>query len=346
LSSCGDDVIKKEPAVYDSTPYDLEYSWFPEPEISNDNKLTNAKVQLGRMLFYEPALSKDLSQSCATCHVQEDGFSDKNKLSLGVRGLEGRRQAMPIVNMAWHENGFFWDGRATLLRDQALKPIQDELEMDETLENVIAKLSNMEIYTDQFKRAFDSEEIDELKISLALEQFMNTITSFDSKFDKVIQGQAMYTPSEKRGRDLFFNEFDPVTGGGGAECFHCHGGFNFTNDQYMNNGLDSEANFSDLGRHEVTENEMDKAKFKTPTLRNITKTAPYMHDGRFETLEEVIEHYNSGVKPSPTTAFILQFNINPGLQLTNQDKIDLINFLKTLEDEVNLNDERHSNPFK
>ena len=133
----------------DETPYTLTYVNLPEPDLPADNKLTAQGVQLGKMLFYDPMLSKDLSQSCADCHRQLDGFSDTTKFSIGVEGLPGKRQAMPIFNMAWHSNEFFWDGRAHLLRDQALLPIQDELEMDETLENVVAKLSASQMYKDQ-----------------------------------------------------------------------------------------------------------------------------------------------------------------------------------------------------
>ena len=144
-----------ETAKYDATPYILNHEGLPPPtNLPSDNPLTEQGVQLGKMLFYEPLLSRDASQSCASCHNQPDGFSDSLRLSLGIKGLEGRRQAMPIFNMAWHSNEFFWDGRAHLLRDQALLPIQDELEMDETLSNVLNKLDAQQVYKDQFMRAF------------------------------------------------------------------------------------------------------------------------------------------------------------------------------------------------
>lgn len=335
----------EEVAQYDPTPYMLEYGDFPPPMLPADNKPTLAGVELGRMLFYEKKLSKDGTQSCADCHQQADGFSDIRKLSIGVEGLPGRRQAMSVFNMAWHRNGMFWDGRSPSLRDQALRPIQDPLEMNETLENAISKLQSEKSYRDQFIRAFGDEQVTAGRMGLAMEQFMLTIVSANSKYDLYLRGEATLTPSEERGRNLFFSEFDPLGIEKGGECFHCHGGFNFTNDQFMNNGLDTDAGFTDLGRFEVTNNPADKAKFKTPSLRNIALTPPYMHDGRFATLEEVIEHYNSGVQYSSTVDFLLQYNLNPGLQLGEQDKADLIAFLHTLTDMSLVNEEKFASPF-
>ena len=186
--SCGED----EPMTVvelDDTPYTLEYGNLPEPDLPTDNALTQQGVQLGRMLFYEKMLSRDNSQSCASCHNQTDGFSDTLQFSLGVEMMEGKRQAMSVFNMAWHSNEFFWDGRAHLLRDQSLKPIEDPLEMNETLENVIAKLSDTQMYRDQFTRAFGSDEITSEKMSLAMEQFMLSIVSYDSKYDKYLAGE-------------------------------------------------------------------------------------------------------------------------------------------------------------
>ena len=162
-----------EVAVYDATPYLFTFPEnFGDPELPKDNILTKEGVKLGKMLFYEKALSKDGTQACASCHVQKDGFSDKNQFSKGVDGLLGGRQAMPIFNMAWHKTGFFWDGRSLTLREQSLKPIQDPLEMHETLENVVSKLTANKTYTDQFIRAFGTPEVNSTKVSLALEQFM------------------------------------------------------------------------------------------------------------------------------------------------------------------------------
>ena len=208
IFSCGED----EPVQLvelDETPYILEYGNLPAPDLPADNSLTQQGVKLGRMLFYEKMLSLDGSQSCASCHNQTDGFSDTLQFSIGVEMLEGKRQAMPVFNMAWHSNEFFWDGRAHLLRDQSLKPIEDPLEMNETLENVIAKLSASQMYRDQFTRAFGSEEITSEKMALAMEQFMLSIVSYNSKYDKYLAGEVQLTDSEERGRLLFESEFNP-----------------------------------------------------------------------------------------------------------------------------------------
>lgn len=341
-----DDDKPKEIVTHDETPYVLAYGALPAPDLPADNPLTEQGVALGRMLFYETMLSKDGSQSCASCHRQPDGFSDTLQFSLGVEMLEGKRQAMPIFNMAWHSNEFFWDGRAHLLRDQSLLPIQDPLEMNETLENVIAKLSDTELYRNQFIRAFGSDEITAEKMSLAMEQFMMSIVSYNSKYDKYLAGEVSLTESEERGRILFETEYNPFfPEQSGADCAHCHGGANFENDEYMNNGLDSDANITDIGREEVTQDPADKAKFKVPSLRNIAVTQPYMHDGRFQTLEEVIDHYNSGIQASSTTDVTVANTIDTGLFLDEQDKQDIINFLKTLTDETFLNEEAYQSPF-
>lgn len=343
LTACKDEGPDVE---YDPTPYVLETGHFPPPLLPGDNLPTQAGVQLGRMLFYEKALSKDGSISCADCHQQKNLFSDPRQFSIGIDSLTGKRQAMSLFNLAWHSNGLFWDGRVSTLREQALHPIQDPLEMNETLENVIEKLSEQKIYQDQFVRAFGSPEITAEKIGLALEQFEFTIISNDSKYDRWERGEVQLTESEERGRVLFFANADPIMGIKGGECVHCHGGPNFANDFYVNNGLDRDENFSDLGRYEVTLRDQDKAVFKVTSLRNITLTAPYMHDGRFATLDAVIDHYNSGVKHSSTVHHSMDHNLqHGGLHLNAQDKADLIAFLNTLTDERLVEDERFSSPF-
>ncbi len=347
ILSCAEENESTVIVEIDETPYVLEYGNLPEPDLPADNALTKQGVQLGRMLFYEKMLSKDNSQSCASCHNQSDGFSDTLQFSVGVEMKEGKRQAMSIFNMGWHSNEFFWDGRAELLRDQSLLPIEDPLEMNETIENVIDKLSGQPLYTDQFTRAFGSEEITAEKMSLAMEQFMLSIVSYDSKYDKYLAGELQLSESEERGRILFETEYNPFFPEmSGADCAHCHGGANFENDQYMNNGLDADADFADLGREEVTGDLSDKAKFKTPSLRNIALTPPYMHDGRFQTLEEVVEHYDLHIKQSTTLdPALVQVADNGGLNLSEQDKMDLVNFLKTLTDYTFLNNPEYSDPF-
>ena len=347
IFSCSkDDGTDPSPVVYDGTAYNLEYGSLPTPSIPIDNALTVQGVELGRMLFYEKKLSGNNSLSCAGCHVQSNAFSDTNQFSLGILGLPGGRQAMASVNMLWNNNEFFWDGRAHLLRDQALKPIQDSLEMKETLANVVTKLSSEQEYKDQFIRAFGTDDINPLRISLALEQFMNSIVSFNSKYDKAERGELTLTPSEQRGKVLFFAEYNPFfPNTSGADCAHCHSGANFENDRYMNNGLDNDFTFTDLGRENVTNNPADRAKFKVPTLRNIELTFPYMHDGRFNTLMEVVDHYNSGLVASSTIDPALENTRATGLFLTAQDKIDLVAFLKTLTDNDLLTDPKFSSPF-
>ncbi|MDX5429390.1 MAG: cytochrome-c peroxidase, partial [Bacteroidota bacterium] len=299
--SCKKDPPAEDGVALDETPYDLSIGAFPPPPIASDNQLTVQKVQLGRMLFYEKKLSRDNSQSCASCHRQEHAFTDTAKFSIGVLGFEGKRQAMSSFNMAWNTNEFFWDGRAHLLRDQSLLPIQDSLEMHETLPNVVEKLQADPKYRDQFVRAFGTDEISSEWISLALEQFMNSIVSVNSKYDRFLAGLETLTESEARGKKLFFTEYNQFfPDSSGADCAHCHSGLNFSNNQYMNNGMDSDPDMTDFGREKATMDPMDRGKFKVVSLRNIAVTAPYMHDGRFSTLEEVIEHYNSGLKASTT----------------------------------------------
>jgi cytochrome c peroxidase len=332
-------------AVFDSTPFDLKIGDFPTPNLPTDNKLTVAKIQLGRLLFFEKMLSRDGSQACADCHKQADGFSDIRRFSVGVEKKLGTRQAMALMNLGWHQNGFFWDGRTATLREQALKPIQDPLEMNETLPNVIAKLSASQTYKDQFTRAFGAPSVSAAKMGLAMEQFMLTMVSNNAKFDKFKRKEVTLTDAEERGRALFFTEFDPIGTQKGAECFHCHGGQNFTNDEFMNNGLDADAQMTDNGRMNVTKKTTDRAKFKVPSLRNIALTPPYMHDGRFTTLEEVINHYDRGAKPSSTIDILMQYNIQPnGLGLTAQNKSDLIAFLNTLTDTDFLTNKALSKP--
>lgn len=346
LVGCKDD-DKLEPGIsHDTTPYELMYGSFPTPNIAQDNPLTTQGVKLGRMLFYEKMLSGDGTQACASCHLQEFAFTDTAQFSIGIRGEKGGRHAMSVFNMAWNDNEFFWDGRAHLLRDQSLMPIQDELEMDETLENVVAKLSESQMYKDQFVRTFGSDEINSEKISLALEQFMNSITSTNSKYDDYLEDTTVFNDSEKRGLKLFnteYNQFFPEQSG--ADCQHCHSGLNFENDQYMNNGLDGDGEFADDGREKVTEDPTDKGKFKVTSLRNIAITPPYMHDGRFKTLEEVVEHYNSELKASSTLDPALEQTRATGLFLDEQDKKDLVAFLKTLTDKDLMTNPEYSSPF-
>ena len=344
--ACTKDDEPGQEVKYDDTPYAFSFGDFPAPDLPPDNPLTLQGVQLGRMLFYEPKLSADNSMSCASCHHQANGFSDTNRFSLGVHGLPGGRQAMAVFNMAWNNNGYFWDGRAPLLRNQALMPIEDSLEMAETLDNVVAKLAADRRYQDQWVRAFGDEPISASTIALALEQFVFSIVSVESKYDRFLRGEATLTDSEERGRELYFAEYNPFfPDESGADCAHCHSPRNFENDQYMNNGLDAEADIGDFGLELVTGQASDRGKMKVTSLRNIELTPPYMHDGRFQTLEEVVEHYNSGIQSSSTLDITLANTQQTGLMLDAQDNADLVAFLKTFTDEVLTTYEPYSSPF-
>ncbi|NNJ56181.1 MAG: c-type cytochrome [Bacteroidia bacterium] len=345
IASCKDEATDQpQGIVHDTTPYMLNYGNLPAPNIATDNQLTIQGVKLGRMLFYEKMLSGDGEMACASCHLQEFAFTDTARFSTGIQGLKGGRQAMTVFNMAWHENEFFWDGRAHLLRDQSLLPIQDELEMDETLDNVVAKLKESQTYKDQFIRAFGTDEITSEKMSLAMEQFMNSIMSINSKYDDFLQDSTVFNASEKRGFKLFTTDYNPFfPNESGADCQHCHSGLNFENDKYMNNGLD--ASFDDNGREKATNNAADIGKFKVTSLRNIALTAPYMHDGRFNTLEEVVDHYNAQIKASATLDPALEQTREKGLFLDAQDKADLIAFLNTLTDKDLTTNTEYSSPF-
>jgi cytochrome c peroxidase len=322
-------------------PYRFSFSaQFPMPDLPHDNPLTEEGVELGRQLFSESMLSKNNAQSCVSCHQPDIAFVDAGKrFSTGVDGKNGHRNSMPIFNLAWKKS-FFWDGRAPTVRQQVLEPIQNPIEMHETLPNVVDKLSKTTNYPVLFQRAFGSTEINSDRVARALEQFLLSQVSFDSKFDRALEGKEVLSDEEKRGFQLFITEYDPRTEQYGADCFHCHGGPFFTTHGFANNGLKLE--FFDFGRFEVTKNESDKLKFSVPSLRNIALTGPYMHDGRFQTLEEVIEHYATGVKRTTTLDPNLAKHPEAGLPLSDADKKALVAFLKTLTDEKYLSSRSES----
>lgn len=326
-----------------ATPFRLNISGrLPKVNLPADNSLTEEGVALGRRLFHEPRLSRNNSQSCASCHEQTKAFTDGRAYSLGESGQRGRRNAMPLVNLAWAKE-FFWDGRAKSLREQVLLPIQDSHEMNETLERVTAKLRDDSSYSADFKAAFGSAEISPDRLARALEQFLLTLVSQESKFDRAARNLTKLTAQEQRGLQLFVTEHDPKRGLRGADCFHCHGGNLFSNHQFINNGLQPAAN--DPGRMETTKAESDRNKFKVPSLRNIALTAPYMHDGRFATLEEVIEHYNGPMHRSSTLDPNLAKHPESGLGLSADDKAALVAFLKTLNDEQFVSAPTSTNQF-
>jgi cytochrome c peroxidase len=313
------------------TPYRLQISpMFPIPDLPRDNPLTGEGVTLGSRLFFDLRLSADNSESCATCHNPRLAFSQPGRFSRGVDGDIGTRNAMALENLAWKKS-FFWDGRVATLREQVLQPIQNPIEMHETLSNAVAKISADKDYQRLFANAFSSPKITADRIASALEQFLLVQVSCDSKFDHVMAGREKFSAEEQRGFELFSTEYDPRRGQFGADCFHCHGGPLFQSQSFANNGLDSE--FKDLGRAKVTGKDSDKGKFAVPSLRNVALTAPYMHDGRFRTLEEVVEYYATGVKRSATLDPNLAKHPDGGVPLSAEDKHALVAFLKTLTDE-------------
>jgi cytochrome c peroxidase len=319
--------------------------FFPPAVIPADNPLTMEGIELGRHLFYETKLSGDNTQACASCHNQELAFTDNGeRFSTGITGAVGTRNSMPLFNLTW-TNRFFWDGRVATMRAQVLLPIEDPTEMHESLENAIFKLQQTALYPELFGKAFGDEVITEDRMAKALEQFILSIQSTDSKFDKFRVNPALspLSPQETRGFNTFMREFSPPGSGRpvGADCFHCHGTHLFTANNFTNNGLDESPA---VGFSIVTNDPNDIGKFKTPSLRNVAVSGPYMHDGRFATLEEVLEHYNAHIKQSPTLDVSLKSQ-GVGLGLSTQDKADIIAFLHTLTDSVYLNNPAYKSPF-
>jgi cytochrome c peroxidase len=321
---------------HQTTPYELQIPGnFPPMPIPADNPMTVEGVRLGRYLFYEERLSGNNTQSCASCHAQLFAFSDHgNRFSTGIDGIQGTRNSMVLQNLGW-ETRFFWDGRAMSLEEQILQPVENPIEMHESWPNAVAKLQADPAYVQLFQQAFGTTAIDRYKAAKAIAQFLRTLISGNSRFDKYQRGEITLTPEEQLGAVLTTMEGgDPGAGMGGqwgADCFHCHphGGGRFTDGMMRNNGLDSE--FTDLGLGGVTGLPQDMGLFKVPSLRNTALSAPYMHDGRFQTLEEVIEHYNSGGHPSPTISPFMKFT-QGGLQLTAEKKAQLLAFLNALTD--------------
>ncbi len=339
---------KKDKISYTPTPYTLEIpSHFPQMIIPGDNPMTKEGVALGRMLFYETQLSRDNSISCASCHAPQNAFSDSNQFSEGVNGTLGNRQSMALINLGWN-SFFFWDGRAKTLEEQILEPVENPVEMHETWPNVVKKLDQSVEYRTMFMQAFSSPGIDKYRSAKAIAQFLRTMISGNSKYDVMYkfengfnltsEEQAIYTsvtPNEWAGYDLFQSV-------NGADCLHCHNGTLMQIQKFSNNGLDSE--FADLGRGDVTGNPSEYGKFKVPTIRNIAYTAPYMHDGRFSTLDEVINHYSNGIVQSPTLDPLIEFSFQGGVQLDAFEKQLLKEFLLTLSDESFMNNTDFKQP--
>lgn len=310
-----------------------------DPVIPSNNPQTEEGVLLGKKLFFDPILSDDGSLACAGCHNTTNAFTDSTRFSDGIDGLFGNRNAMPLFNLAWnYDNTFFWDGRDRGLENQVFEPITNPLEMHSTWEVVAEKLQAHPEYPELFNAAFRSQTIDSVLVSKAIAQFERTLISVNSKFDKFLLGTANLTPEESNGFTIFMDESK-------GDCFHCHGSENnplWTDNKFHNNGLDS--TFSDLGLGNVTGDPTDNGKFKTPSLRNLAFTAPYMHDGRFETIEEVINHYSEGLQNSTTIDPLMKKVDQGGVQLSPQEKSDLKAFLLSLSDPDFINNPDFSNP--
>lgn len=303
------------------TPIYIEIpkNW-PKPVYDfKNNPLSEEGFQLGRHLFYDPILSKDNTISCASCHLQATGFTHvDHELSHGIEGKIGTRNTLTLQNLAWSKN-FMWDGGVNHIDVQAIAPITSEVEMNETLENVVLKLQKSDKYKPLFEKAFGTKKITGQLTLKAISQFVVSLTTSNSKYDKVLRKQEKFTEMEQKGYKLFQKH-----------CTSCHKEPLLTNDSFRNNGLPIDENLKDFGRMKITQNRKDSLLFKVPTLRNIEFTYPYMHDGRFKTLTEVVKHYNSGIQKSTTLSKEL---VQP-MNLSDNERTELVAFLKTLTDKT------------
>lgn len=316
---------------------------FPALEEPEDNAMTIDGIKLGRKLFYDPVLSVDSTFSCSSCHQQAKAFTDGLPVSEGVSGSTSR-SSVSLLNVGLEYHGLFWDGRAPSLEIQALQPVENQIEMGETWENVELKLRRHAGYQADFRRAFgieNSSMISRELVAKAISQFERTIVSGgNTRFDRFARGEIFLNDHETNGYLMFFN-VDPVLPD--AQCGHCHTAALFGTTDYFNNGLQESADlegFADKGQGGITGKPSDNGKFKTPGLRNLVFTAPYMHDGRFNTIEEVMDHYTSGGKNSPNKSPFLN-----NLHLTESQKSDVVSFLLTLTDSSVVTNSAFSSPF-
>lgn len=296
-----------------------------------NNPLSNDGFILGRKLFYDTRLSADNTISCASCHQQFAAFAHAgHNLSHGINGLLGTRNAPGIFNLNWHPN-FMWDGGVNHIEVQPLAPIENPVEMAENINNVIAKLNASTEYKALFKNAFGDDSINSQRIFKSMAQFMGMMYSYNSKYDLHVRGEngGTFTAGEQAGYTLFQQK-----------CASCHTEPLLSDFSFRNNGLQPDAVLQDSGRMHITNDPNDRYKFRVPSLRNIAQTSPYMHDGRFSTLSQVLDHYDHGVYTTPTLDPLL----SSGIPLTTQQKNDLINFLNTLSDYEFLYDERFKDP--
>ena len=323
-----------------------------------DNEMTVEGVLLGRHLFFDSILSADSTKSCGSCHGVSGHFTDNLATSPGIDGINGRRSSMSLVDLVYANKGLFWDGRSSTLEDQALLPVEDPIELHDTWDNVEEKLRRSDIYPNLFRRAFGIGETCDITRDLAaraIAQFERSVISMgNSRFDQVFYRlEGFFTDPELRGKRFFFDEDYDGSFLPDAECFHCHSLPIFTDNSYRNNGLtfftdETEMDLEDKGRYEVTKNEEDIGKFRVPSLRNVEFTAPYMHDGRFETLEEVLDHYICGIQQSPTLDVLITNHCDPEdpvLFIDEQGKRDIVAFLKTLSDTTFFSNPEYQSPF-
>ncbi len=325
---------------YTPEPYEVKVpEGFPRLEVPEDNPITKAGVALGQKLFFDPILSADSTMSCVNCHLPYFALTDVEATSVGIDGLRGRRSSMSLLNVAFYNTGLFWDGRSPSLEAQALEPVEDTLELHHKWVDLVPQLREHAEYPALFRAAFgiqNTAEINKELAAKAIAQFERVqISDGRAKFDRVMQGEATFTPDEAAGYDMFFdvtNEFPD------AECGHCHNVPLFTTNEYFNNGITAAAtpeDFPDPGLGGVTGNPYDMGKFRAPSLRNITLTAPYMHDGRFKTLSEVLDHYNQGGQTSANVSPLIR-----PLKLSEVEKRQIIAFLHTLTDRKFVNHRR------
>lgn len=322
---------KKDPdtsvPIYTPTPYQVQIPDFvknyvgemPQP---SDNPLTVEGIALGRKLFYDKMLSNDGTMSCGNCHKQKSGFSDPLPFSKGTDGSLGDRNAMAVINLGW-EHHFFWDGRRSSLEEQAHDPVTNPIEMANTWPEVVRRVQADVDYQDMFLKAFGTKAVDSNLIVKAIAQFERTLISFNSRFDKYqyLGDSNALNAQEKSGYLLFKSK----------ECKNCHMlNTLFTDGHVANNGLDE--NPKDPGVMRFTGKPEDRGKFKVPTLRNIELTAPYMHDSRFKTLEDVVDFYSGNVHQNSPNIDMHMQSFGSGLNLSTQEKADLVAFLKTLTD--------------
>ncbi len=311
------------------------------------NPTIDAGATLGRVLFYDTRLSANGSTACASCHHQKNAFSDPDRFSKGFAGKETDRNAMPLVEARYYARGkYFWDERAKSLEEQVLMPIQNKVEMGQDLKTLVANLSKEAEYTPLFKAAFGDAEVTQERTAKALAQFVRSLVSYRSKYDEGI--------AKVRSRNEDFPNVSRRENHGKAIfnrlCANCHmpGGQDavFTMDRPRNNGLDADTKVPDLGVADVTFNRFEAGLFKSPSLRNVEYTGPYMHDGRLKKLEDVIEHYSSGIKTHPNRDIRAGGIGGRGFDFATDDKAALLAFLKTLSDEKFITDPKFSDPFE